>query len=81
MAPGIPEAMRAASMVITPRGCLSRAVAVIVDRTQVVNLSGSPKAARENIEAVIDALGHGLLMLCGGLADCAADATKPTARG
>lgn len=81
MAPGIPEAMRAASMAITPRGCLSRAAAGIVDRTLIVNLPGSPKAARENIEAVIDALGHGLLMLRGGPSDCAADATKPTARG
>lgn len=81
MAPGIPEAMRAASMAITPRGCLSRAAAGIVDRTLIVNLPGSPKAARENIEAVIDALDHGLLMLRGGPADCAADTTKPTARG
>ena len=81
MAPGIPEAMRAASMAITPRGCLSRAAAGIVDRTLIVNLPGSPKAARENIEAVIEALGHGLLMLLGGPDDCAADATKPTARG
>ena len=81
MAPGIPEAMRAASMAITPRGCLSRAAAGIVDRTLIVNLPGSPKAARENIEAVIDALEHGLLMLRGGHADCAADAAKPTARG
>ena len=81
MAPGIPEAMRAASMAITPRGCLSRAAAGIVDRTLIVNLPGSPKAARENIEAVIDALEHGLLMLRGGPADCAADAAKPTARG
>ncbi len=81
MAPGIPEAMRAASMAITPRGCLSRAAAGIVDRTLVVNLPGSPKAARENIEAVIDGLEHGLLMLRGGPADCAADATKATARG
>ena len=81
MAPGIPEAMRAASMAITPRGCLSRAAAGIVDRTLIVNLPGSPKAARENIEAVIGALDHGLLMLRGGSADCAADAAKPTARG
>lgn len=81
MAPGIPEAMRAASMAITPRGCLSRAAAGIVDRTLIINLPGSPKTARENIEAVIDALGHGLLMLRGGPAGCAVDATKSTARG
>ena len=74
MAPGIPEAMRAASMGITPRACLSREVAGIVGRTLVVNLPGSPKAATENVEAVIGSLNHGLRMLRGGQADCAAEA-------
>lgn len=73
MAPGIPEAMRAASMAITPHGCLSREVAGIAGRTLVVNLPGSPKAARENLSAVVGALGHGLAMLRGGPADCAAN--------
>ena len=72
LAPGIPEAMRAASMAITPRGCLSRAAAGIRDRSLIVNLPGSPKAARENLEAILGAVGHGLQMLRGGPADCAA---------
>ncbi len=71
MAPGIPEAMRAASLAITPRACLSREVAGICSRTLIINLPGSPKAAVENITAVIDAVGHGLRILRGGLADCA----------
>ena len=71
MAPGIPEAMRAASMAITPRACLSREVAGICGRTLIVNLPGSPKAARENIEAVIDPIAHGLRILRDGPADCA----------
>lgn len=71
MAPGIPEAMRAASLAITPRACLSREVAGICSRTLIINLPGSPKAAVENITAVIDAVAHGLRILCGGLADCA----------
>ncbi len=71
MAPGIPEAMRAASMAITPRACLSREAAGIRGRTLIVNLPGSPKAARENIEAVIDPIAHGLRILRGGPADCA----------
>jgi molybdopterin adenylyltransferase len=75
MAPGIPEAMRAASMAITPRACLSREAAGIRGRTLIVNLPGSPKAARENIEAVIEAIAHGLRILRGGTADCAADAS------
>lgn len=73
MAPGIPEAMRAASMAITPRACLSREAAGICGRTLIVNLPGSPKAALENIEAVIDAIAHGLRILRGGPADCAAE--------
>ena len=70
---GIPEAMRAESMKITPRGCLSRSAAGIRGRSLIVNLPGSPKAAKENILAVIDALTHGLEMLASeGSADCAA---------
>ena len=70
--PGIPEAMRAESMKITPRGCLSRSAAGIRGRSLIINLPGSEKAARENILAVIDAVGHGLEMLCSeGSADCA----------
>ncbi len=74
--PGIPEAMRAASMRITPRGCLSRSAAGIRGRTLIVNLPGSEKAARENILAVMDPLLHGLQMLSSaGSADCAREAT------
>lgn len=74
MAPGIPEAMRAASIVITPRACLSREAAGICGRTLIVNLPGSPKAACENIEAVISVIAHGLRILRGGPADCAVEA-------
>ena len=70
MAPGIPEAMRAASLAVTPRAMLSRAAAGIRGGTLIINLPGSPKAARENLEAVLPALEHGLKMLLGGPADC-----------
>jgi molybdopterin adenylyltransferase len=70
-ASGIPEAMRAASLAVTPRAMLSRAEAGIRGKTLIVNLPGSPKAALENLEAVVDALEHGLTMLRGGPADCA----------
>ncbi|MBR0425234.1 MAG: MogA/MoaB family molybdenum cofactor biosynthesis protein [Clostridia bacterium] len=69
--PGIPEAMRYASLQITPRAILSRAAAGIKDRSLILNLPGSPKAAKENLEAVIGALEHGLLMLRGGTQSCA----------
>ena len=71
MTPGIPEAMRAASLAITPRAMLSRAAAGIRGGTLIVNLPGSPKAAKENLEAVLPTLGHGLQMLSGEAADCA----------
>ena len=71
LTPGIPEAMRYASMQVTNRAMLSRAQAGIRKGTLIVNLPGSPKAARENLEAVLPALPHGLEMLSGRPADCA----------
>ena len=70
--PGMPEAMRAESMRITPKGCLSRSAAGIRKRTLIINLPGSKKASQENILAVIDPVSHGLDMLYSeGSADCA----------
>ena len=69
---GIPEAMRMASMQITPRGCLSRSVAGIRGGSLIINLPGSPKAAKENLAAVLEPIAHGLDMLASnGSADCA----------
>ena len=72
LTPGIPEAMRYASSQITNRAMLSRAQAGIRKGTLIMNLPGSPKAAKENLEAVLPALAHGLEMLSGRPADCAA---------
>ena len=72
LVPGIPEAMRQSSLQQTPRAMLSRAQAGIRNQTLIVNLPGSPKAAKENLEAVLPALSHGLEMLSGAPADCAA---------
>ena len=71
LTPGIPEAMRYASMLVTNRAMLSRAQAGIRKGTLIINLPGSPKAAKENLEAVLPALSHGLEMLSGRPADCA----------
>ena len=68
--PGIPEAMRAESLRVTPRGCLSREAAGIRGETLIVNCPGSEKAARECLGAVIGALKHGVDILRGWDADC-----------
>lgn len=68
---GIPEAMRAESMKITPMGMLSRAVAGLRGRTLIINVPGSEKAAKECLTAVIDPIDHGVEVLLGASADCA----------
>lgn len=70
-APGIAEAMRLASLKITPRAMLSRGVSVIRGKTLIINLPGSPKAVRENLEAVLPSLDHGLAILTGRDGECA----------
>lgn len=70
-APGIAEAMRLASLNITPRAMLSRGVSVIRGKTLIINLPGSPKAVKENLEAVLPTLDHGLAILTGRDGECA----------
>ena len=64
--PAIPQAMLFASLQITPRAMLSRAAAGTRGQSLIVNLPGSEKAAKENLEAVLHTLGHALEMLRGG---------------
>ncbi len=76
IAPGLAEAMRAASMHITPRAMLSRGVAAIRGGTLIINLPGSPKSACENLAVVLPALGHGLDILRGAAGECAQAGTE-----
>jgi molybdenum cofactor synthesis domain-containing protein len=62
-APGLAEAMRAASLEITLHAMLSRAVAGIRGSTLIVNLPGSPKAALENLAVVMPVLPHAVQLL------------------
>jgi molybdopterin adenylyltransferase len=79
-APGLPEAMRAASMAITPRAMLSRAAAGTRGRTLIVNMPGSPKACREHFAAIALALPHAVETLTGQAYECAQPAaTRPGA--
>jgi molybdopterin adenylyltransferase len=57
-APGITEALRHASLAITPFAMLSRATAGLVGRVLVVNLPGNPKAVREEWAVLAPVLPH-----------------------
>lgn len=63
--PGIGEALRAYSLTITKNAILSRQTAGIRKRSLIINLPGSPKAVREDLEYLLPALGHGLGILRG----------------
>lgn len=71
LVPGIPEAMRAASMKYTKRAMLSRAAAGIRKETLIINLPGSPKAAEESLGEILEEVIHGVEILTGQTAECA----------
>jgi molybdenum cofactor synthesis domain-containing protein len=62
-APGLAEAMRAASLKVTPHAMLSRIVTGIRKKTLIINLPGSPKGAVENLEVIAAVLPHAVQLL------------------
>lgn len=62
-APGLAEAMRAASLKMTPHAMLSRVVTGIRKKTLIVNLPGSPKGAVENLQVITPVLPHAVQLL------------------
>lgn len=71
-APGFAEAMRAASLAVTPHAMLSRAVSAVRGRALIINMPGSPKACREQFEVIAPALIHAVETLRGDAHECAA---------
>ncbi|MEG1254920.1 MogA/MoaB family molybdenum cofactor biosynthesis protein [Clostridium sp.] len=68
--PGIGEVMRMKSLEITPRAMLSRGISGIRKDSLIINLPGSPKGAKENLEFVLPALAHGVEILIGQATEC-----------
>jgi molybdenum cofactor synthesis domain-containing protein len=62
-APGLAEAMRAASLRITPHAMLSRVATGIRKKTLIINLPGSPKGAVENLQVILPVLPHAIKLL------------------
>ena len=63
--PGLAEAIRAAGRAKTPMADLSRGVVGVLDRSLIVNVPGSPRAALESIDALEPTLHHALETLLG----------------
>jgi molybdenum cofactor synthesis domain-containing protein len=61
--PGLSEAMRSASLQITPHAMLSRGISGIRGRVLIVNLPGSPKAVKENLRVLLPVLPHAVDLL------------------
>jgi molybdopterin adenylyltransferase len=78
--PGLGEAMRAEGIRKTPFAMLSRAVAGIRGRSLIINLPGSPRAVRENLQVILPVLKHALEKVQGDPADCA-NLEAPTTGG
>ena len=62
-APGLAEAMRAASLKVTPHAMLSRIVTGMRGKTIIINLPGSPKGAVENLQVILSVLPHAVQLL------------------
>jgi molybdopterin adenylyltransferase len=67
--PGLAEEIRRAGAVKTPTALLSRGVAIIRNKTIVINLPGSPKGAIESLNAVAHLLPHAVEVLRGARHD------------
>lgn len=75
--PGMAEAMRRESAIITPHAMISRAVTGIRGRSLIINLPGSPKGVRENLAIILPALKHAVEKIRGDEGDCGQSPSSP----
>ena len=69
--PGITEAMRSEGLKKTNRAMLSRAVAGVRGTSLIINLPGSPKAVKENLQAILEVIPHAIEKIKGDPSECA----------
>ncbi len=69
--PGFAEVMRMESFKKTPHALISRAVAGVRGNTLIINLPGSPKGAKENLEIILKTIPHTVSKIQGDPSDCA----------
>lgn len=69
--PGMAEAMRRQSMLVTPNAMISRALVGTRGQTLIINLPGSPRGARENLAVLLPALAHAIEKIKGDPSECA----------
>ena len=69
--PGIAETMRSEGLKNTNRAMLSRAVAGVRGRSLIINLPGSPKAVRENLQVILEVIPHAVEKIQGDPSECA----------
>ena len=68
--PGFAEAMRMEGLKKTPHAMISRAVCGVRGRTLIINLPGNPKAVREGLEVLMQAIPHTIAKIQGDPRDC-----------
>ncbi len=81
LAPGFAEAMRAASLAVTPNAMLSRATSAVRKKTLIINMPGSPKACREHFAVIAPVLDHAVETLRGEAFECASPGVARRAGG
>ena len=77
LAPGFAEAMRHASLAVTPNAMLSRATSAVRKKTLIINMPGSPKACREHFAVIAPVLEHAVETVRGEAFECAAPSAAP----